>query len=146
MKNIYVNMITTSIKLKKQLGPTCNFFLLLEHFKQNKNCKNADNISSSKLLCPHVEEEILLNTASFGLGEAGRRAVGGDGPKDAAYDPLHGRADTLTDGGDRESASTKGSALEEAASKGLQLLCSPSDRTKEPDLNLSYKNRNIYNH
>ena len=130
MKNIYVNMITTSIKLKKQLGPTCNFFLLLEHFKQNKNCKNADNISSSKLLCPHVEEEILLNTASFG----------GDGPKDAAYDPLHGRADTLTDGGDRESASTKGSALEEAASKGLQLLCSPSDRTKEPDLNLSYKN------
>lgn len=138
-------MITTSIKLKKQLGPTCNFFLLLEHFKQNKKCKNADNISSSEcgmrrrsgpLLCPHVEEEILLNTASFG----------GDGPKDAAYDPLHGRADTLTDGGDRESASTKGSALFEAASKGLQLLCSPSDRTKEPDLNLSYKNRNIYNH
>lgn len=127
MKNIYVNMITTSIKLKKQLAPTCNFFLLLEHFKQNKKCKNADNISSSTygmrrrsgpLLCPHVEEEILLNKSS----------KGGD------------REEASTKGGDLEEAASKGGDREEVASEGLQSSCHSTD------LNFSYKNRNIYNH
>lgn len=92
-------MITTAIKLRKQLMPTWNCFLLLGHFEKNKSCKNKDNIccGSESVIpdsSPHVEEEILLYLDS----------------------------ETVTaKSGDREAAS------------------------KEADLNLSYKNRNIYN-
>ena len=73
-------MITTAIKLRKQLMPTWNCFLLLGHFEKNKSCElspllaeaaslaplkaKADNISSPESVLPdsspHVEEEILL--------------------------------------------------------------------------------------
>ena len=91
-------MITTAIKLRKQLMPTWNCFLLLGHFEKNK-CKNKDNIccGSESVIpdsSPHVEEEILLYLDS---------------------------EDASAFSGDKETAS------------------------KEVDLNLSYKNRNIYN-
>ena len=102
-------MITTAIKLRKQLMPTWNCFLLLGHFEKNKSCKNKDNIccGSESVIpdsSPHVEEEILLYLDS---------------------------EDSSAFNSDKETASAK-SGYREAASK-------------EADLNLSYKNRNIYN-
>jgi len=90
-------MITTVVKLRKQLMPTCNCFLLLEHIKKKQSCvdnilselskcKNADNISSS--VCgpesvipdssPHVEEEILLYLDTTYNSEAASAKSGGN--------------------------------------------------------------------
>ncbi len=100
-------MITTAIKLRKQLMPTWNCFLLLGHFEKNKSCKNKDNIccGSESVIpdsSPHVEEEILLYLDS---------------------------EDSSAFNSDKETASAK----------------SGYTKSKEADLNLSYKNRNIYN-
>lgn len=98
-------MITTAIKLRKQLMPTWNCFLLLRHFEKNKSCMcelsplkaEAYNISSPLLeeaassspervipdYSPHVEEEILLYLDTTYGSEAATAKSGGEKSKEA---------------------------------------------------------------